>query len=72
MGERSISGVFRPSHGSLVGHQLFARQTDIESSTVIMQPDLGEIFWVSLRVLNTATTERDHLCVEPGDLRWLN
>ena len=51
MGDRSISELFRLSHGSLVGHQLSARQTDRKSLTVIMQPDLGEIFWASPRVL---------------------
>ena len=51
MGNRSISGLFRLSHGSLVGHEPSARQMEGKSSTVIMQPNLGEILSVSPRVL---------------------
>ena len=51
MGDGRISGLFRLSHGSLVGHQLSSNQRDPKSLTALMQPDLGDIVWVSLRAL---------------------
>ena len=62
MGGRSISGLFRLSHGLLVGHQLSTTQTDPKSLIVFMQPDLGDIVWG--KSMSTATTEWDHLFVE--------